>query len=91
VAVSKSREIKFARPLTEVIYERFEKGTDGLEDCRCVLANLHYVYVKTHSYTDWIDNPKTCRLLLVAGMVCTEQGYCLSRKHLFIFVSRIEN
>ena len=50
VVVSKSREIKFARPLTEVIYERLEKGTDGLEDCRCMLANLHYVYVKTHSH-----------------------------------------
>lgn len=74
VVVSKSREIKFARPLTEVIYERFEKGTDGLEDCRCVLANLHCAYVKTHSNRGWIDNPKTCRLLLVAGMVYTEQG-----------------
>ena len=48
VVVSKSREIKFARLLTEVIYERLEKGTDGLEDCRCMLANLHYV--KTHSH-----------------------------------------
>lgn len=34
VVVSKSREIKFARPLTEVIYERLEKGTDNLGSCR---------------------------------------------------------